>query len=61
MAEEKNEKDEGCVTWNQTSSCTQQEKETHVQDTQKSKFPHNKHRLDSRMIPEWMERWALGD
>ena len=52
---------QGCDTCNQTSSCTQQEKETHVQETQKSKFPHNKHRLGSRMIPEWMERWALGD
>jgi hypothetical protein len=61
MAEEKNEKDASCDTCNQASSCTQEEKETQVQETQKSIFPHNKHRLGSRMIPEWMERWALGD
>jgi len=61
MAEEKNEKEASCDTCNQTSSCTQEEKENHVQDTQKSKFPQNKHRLGSRIIPEWMEPWALGD
>ena len=61
MAEEKNEKDASCDTYNQTGSCTQGGKETDAQETPKSEFPQNKHRLGSRMIPEWMERWALGD
>jgi hypothetical protein len=61
MAEEKNEKDTSCNTCNQTISCNHEEKGTHGQETPKSEFPHNKRRLGSLIIPEWMERWALGD
>jgi hypothetical protein len=61
MVEEKNEKDASCKTCNQTGSCNQEEKETDAQGTPKSKFPRNKHRLGSRLTPEWMERWALED
>ena len=61
MVEEKNEKDASCDTCNQTGSCNQEEKETDAQGTPGSKFPRNKHRLGSRLIPEWIERWALGD
>jgi hypothetical protein len=61
MAEEKNEKDASCDTRNQAGSCNQEEEETDVQGTPTSEFPYNKHRLSSRMVPEWIERWALGD
>jgi len=61
MAKEKREKDATCDNCNQTSSGNQEENEIHVQETPKSKLPHIKHRLGSRIIPEWIERWALGD
>jgi hypothetical protein len=61
MAEEKKEKDEIYDTCNQTSSCNQEEKGTHDQEIPKSEFPHNKRRIGTRMIPEWMERWALDE
>jgi len=61
MAEEKNEKGASCNICNQTSSCNQEKKGTHGQETPKWDFPHNKRRLGSRIIPDWMERWALGD
>ena len=61
MAEEKNEKDAGCENCNQTSSGNQEENESHVEETLKSKLRHIKHRLGSCTIPEWMEHWALGD
>ncbi len=53
---EKDEKDTTHDTCNQTSSCNQGEKKT-----PRSEFPHDKHRLGSHMIPDWIERWALGD
>jgi hypothetical protein len=61
MSEEKNEKDATCDTCSQTSSSNHEEKETHFRETPKSKLPHIKYRLGSRIIPEWIERWALGD
>jgi len=45
MTEEKCEKDATCDTCNQTSSCSQQEKEAHAQERLKSKLSHIKHRI----------------
>jgi len=45
MAEEKCKKDEVCDTCNQTSSCSQQEKEAHAQERLKSKLSHISHRI----------------
>jgi ATP-binding protein involved in chromosome partitioning len=45
MAEEKCEKDTTCETCNQSSSCSQQEKEAHAQERLKSKLSHIKHRI----------------
>ncbi|NWF94466.1 MAG: Mrp/NBP35 family ATP-binding protein [Syntrophaceae bacterium] len=45
MAEEKCEKDEVCDTCDQSSSCTQQEKEAHAQERLKAKLSHIKHRI----------------
>jgi ATP-binding protein involved in chromosome partitioning len=45
MAEEKCEKDAVCDTCDQTSSCSQQEKEAHAQERLKSKLSHIKHRI----------------
>ena len=60
MAEEKCEKDATCGTCNQSSSCSQQEKEAHTQERLKSKLSRIKDRLGSCTIPEWIQRWALG-
>jgi len=61
MAEEKNEKDASCDTCNQTGSCTQEEREGYLQERLKSTLSRLKHRPGNYAIPEWMERWALGD
>jgi Mrp family chromosome partitioning ATPase len=45
MAEEKCEKDAVCDTCNQSSSCSQQEKEAHAQERLKSKLSHISHRI----------------
>jgi Mrp family chromosome partitioning ATPase len=45
MAEEKCEKDTVCDTCNESSSCSQQEKEAHAQERLKSKLSHIKHRI----------------
>jgi len=45
MTEEKCEKDATCDTCNQTSSCSQQEKEAHAQERLKSKLSHIQHRI----------------
>jgi ATP-binding protein involved in chromosome partitioning len=45
MAEEKCERDTTCETCNQSSSCSQQEKEAHAQERLKSKLSHIKHRI----------------
>jgi len=45
MAKEKCEKDAVCDTCDQSSSCSQQEKEAHVQERLKSKLSHIKHRI----------------
>jgi len=45
MAEEKCEKDATCDTCNQTSSCSQQEKEAHAQERLKLTLSHIKHRI----------------
>src|SRR4030067_1940389 len=45
MAEETCEKDATCDTCNQSSSCSQQEKEAHAQERLKSTLSHIKHRI----------------
>lgn len=45
MTKEKCEKDATCDTCNQSSSCSQQEKEAHAQERLKSKLYHIKHRI----------------
>ena len=45
MAEEKCKKDTTCETCNQSSSCSQQEKEAHAQERLKAKLSHIKHRI----------------
>jgi ATP-binding protein involved in chromosome partitioning len=45
MAKEKCEKDAICDTCDQTSSCSQQEKEAHAQEKLKAKLSHIKHRI----------------
>jgi Mrp family chromosome partitioning ATPase len=45
MNKEKCEKDKICDTCNQSSSCTQQEKEDHAQDRLKSRLSRIKHRI----------------
>src|SRR4030042_1231794 len=45
MAGEKCEKDTTCEPCNQSSSCSQQEKEAHAQERLKSKLSHIKHRI----------------
>ncbi|MGB9628379.1 MAG: P-loop NTPase, partial [Thermodesulfobacteriota bacterium] len=45
MAKEKCEKDSTCETCDQTSSCSQQEKEAHAQERLKSKLSHISHRI----------------
>jgi Mrp family chromosome partitioning ATPase len=45
MAEEKCEKDTTCETCNQSSSCSQKEKEAHAQERLKSRLSHIKHRI----------------
>jgi ATP-binding protein involved in chromosome partitioning len=45
MTEEKCEKDATCDTCNETSSCSQQEKEAHAQERLKSTLSHIKHRI----------------
>jgi hypothetical protein len=61
MAEEKNEKDSSCDTCSQTSSCNQEEKEAYPQERLKSALSRIKHRPGSCTIPDWIQRWALGD
>jgi hypothetical protein len=61
MAEEKKEKDEIYDTCNQTSSCDQEAKETYSQDELRSARSRLEHRPGYCTIPEWMERWALGE
>jgi hypothetical protein len=61
MAEGKNEKDTSCDTCNQTSSRNQEEKEAYAQERLMSALSRIKHRLGSCTIPEWVQRWALGD
>jgi len=45
MPKEKCEKDTTCETCNQSSSCSQQEKEAHAQERLKSKLSHISHRI----------------
>ena len=46
MTKEKCEKDATCDTCNETSSCSQQEKEAHAEEERlKSKLSHIKHRI----------------
>jgi ATP-binding protein involved in chromosome partitioning len=45
MNEEKCEKDTTCESCNQSSSCSQQEKEAHAQERLKSKLSHINHRI----------------
>jgi Mrp family chromosome partitioning ATPase len=45
MTEEKCGKDTTCETCNQSSSCSQQEKEAHTQERLKSKLSHISHRI----------------
>jgi ATP-binding protein involved in chromosome partitioning len=45
MAEEKCEKDSTCDTCDQSSSCSQQEKEAHAQEKLNSKLSHISHRI----------------
>ena len=61
MAEEKNEKDASCDTCIQTSSRNQEEKEAYPQERLRSRLSRIKHRPGSCTIPEWVQRWALGD
>ena len=61
MAEEKNEKDASCDTCIQTSSHNQEEKEAYAQERLGPRLSLIKHRFGCRIIPEWIERWALGD
>jgi hypothetical protein len=61
VAEEKNEKDASCDTCNQTSSCNQEEKEACTQERLKSALSRIKYLPGSCTIPEWIQRWALGD
>jgi len=62
MAEEKNEKDATCENCNQTGSGNQEEKEeAYFQERLKPTLLRLNHRPGYCAIPEWMERWALGD
>jgi hypothetical protein len=61
MAEEKNEKDAGGNTCNQAKSHNQEQKEACPQERMKSVRSRLDHRPGYCTIPEWMERWALGD
>jgi Mrp family chromosome partitioning ATPase len=45
MTKEKCEKDTICETCNQSSSCSQQEKEAHAQERLRSKLSHITHRI----------------
>ena len=45
MIEDKCKKDEVCDTCNQSSSCSQQEKEAHAQERLRSKLSHIQHRI----------------
>ena len=45
MTEDKREKDATCDTCNQSSSCTEQDKEAHAQERLKSKLSNIKHRI----------------
>ncbi len=45
MAEEKCKKDAVCETCDQSSSCSQQEKEAHAQERLKSRLSHIRHRI----------------
>jgi len=45
MAEDKCKKDAVCDTCNESSSCSQQEKEAHAQERLKSKLSHIQHRI----------------
>ena len=61
MAEEKNEKDASGDTCIQTSSHNQEEKEAYPLERLSSALSRIKHRPGSCTIPEWLQRWALGD
>jgi hypothetical protein len=61
MAEEENGKDASCDTRNQTGSCTQGKKEGYSHERLKPTLSHLRYRPGYCTIPEWMERWALGE
>ena len=61
MAEETNEKDASCDICIQPGSRNQEEKEAYPVDGLNSALSRLKHPPGSCPIPEWMERWALGD
>jgi hypothetical protein len=60
MEKEKCEKDSTFETCDQTNSCSQQEKETHVQERLGLALFHIRRRPGGCTIPEWIKRWALG-
>ena len=61
MAEEKNEKDASSDTCIQTGSRNQEEKEAYPVEGLNFALFRVKHRPGSCTIPEWVQRWALGD
>ena len=59
MAVGKDEKDASCDTSNRRNSCNQEERE--AQERLRSRPSRIKHQPKSCTIPEWIQRWALGD
>jgi hypothetical protein len=61
MVEEKYGKDASCDPCIQTSSRCREEKEASPQERLNSALSRIKHLPGSCTIPEWVQRWALGD
>jgi len=59
MAVEKDEKDVSCDTRNRRNSCNREKRET--QKRLRLRPSRIKHQPKSCTIPEWIQRWALGD
>ena len=55
----KDEKDANCDTNSRRNSCNQEERE--AQERLRSRPSRIEHQLKSCIIPEWIQRWALGD
>ena len=61
MTEEKNGGNAGCDRSNRTSSCNPEEEETHSQERLMSASSRIKLQPKSCTVPEWIQRWALGE